>query len=83
MIESAGEVAGLLFSGDINSNTEVMVTTYLNGTQQDTGIATNTQSRNGLIFFGLKSTKNFDQVKLTLNLVNDGGSIKLYEICVK
>lgn len=81
-VVSSASVAGLLFEGELSINTNLVITTYLSGAQQDAGPATNTTSRDGLHFFGINTSANFDSIEATLNLVGDPPALKLFELCV-
>ncbi len=90
LLEPAGEVAGVLLSSPaMIAATEITISTYMDSTQQDsaaagvTTMAGDAKTTGVNYFYGLKTTKPFNSIQVSLALKNDPVQVNLFELCVQ
>ena len=97
-MQTGGPYAGLAISTPAAGTLSVSITTFLNGTQQDTGAvgsqsfgSSNVQNcnpgqdcrvRNDLSYFGLRTTKNFDAIEAVLSYSGSASPLQIRELCI-
>ena len=81
VVAPAGDRAGVLLQGAIESNTTMTVTTFLDGVVADSGPPLFSHQRGSYVFYGLHTTQPFDSIRVTFNLANSP-LLDIHELCV-
>jgi hypothetical protein len=81
VVEPGGHVVGFLFSGFFTSNTNVTITTYLEGQPQDAGPPVSTVEGGPYSFWGIHTNAPYDSVQIAFNLTQGDSAIDIFEIC--
>jgi hypothetical protein len=94
----AGEVPGVAFTRPTGGSVSVTITTYKDGAPADSrqaATATFTMSgqvqtcsgmncdiRNGVVFWGIDTTNDFDEIEAAISITNLPAPLELRELCV-